>query len=109
MAKPQRYDDNTSSSRRGYGYKWQKAREGFLRKHPLCADHIKRGHVVEATVVDHIVPHRRNKELFWDSSNWQPLCKQCHDSHKKRLEMSGIDAGCGVDGVPMDSNHHWNK
>ena len=21
----------------------------------------------------------RNKQLFWDENNWQPLCKDCHD------------------------------
>ena len=24
--------------------------------------------------------HRRDKDLFWDESNWQALCKKCHDS-----------------------------
>ena len=32
-----------------------------------------------ATVVDHIIPHRGDKRLFWDEKNWQPLCKDCHD------------------------------
>ena len=27
--------------------------------------------LVKATVVDHIRPHRGDKELFWDKSNWQ--------------------------------------
>jgi 5-methylcytosine-specific restriction protein A len=30
-------------------------------------------------VVDHIVPHRGREQLFWDESNWQALCKPCHD------------------------------
>jgi 5-methylcytosine-specific restriction protein A len=30
-------------------------------------------------VVDHIVPHRGREQLFWDESNWQALCKACHD------------------------------
>lgn len=34
-----------------------------------------------AVVVDHIIPHRGDFDfLFWEStSNWQPLCKSCHD------------------------------
>ena len=32
-------------------------------------------------VIDHIIPHRGDPILFWDRSNWQPLCKDCHD-HK---------------------------
>ena len=35
--------------------------------------------ITPATVVDHIVPHRGDKKLFWDQSNWQPLCKEHHD------------------------------
>ena len=35
--------------------------------------------ITPATVVDHVIPHRGNKQLFWDEKNWQPLCKSCHD------------------------------
>lgn len=77
-------DRRESSSKRGYGYRWQKAREGYLRHHPLCAEHERRGEFVQATIVDHIIPHKGDKELFWDSSNWQPLCKQCHDAKTAR-------------------------
>ena len=52
---------------------------GYLRNHPLCRDHEQRGLVAAATVVDHIRPHQGDKALFWDSDNWQPLCKRCHD------------------------------
>jgi 5-methylcytosine-specific restriction protein A len=34
---------------------------------------------VQAIVVDHIIPHRGNKELFWNRENWQPLCRPHHD------------------------------
>ena len=96
-----------TSAQRGYGGRWQKARETFLRRHPLCIDHQRRGRVVAATVVDHIVPHRGDQALFWDSANWQPLCKLCHDGHKQRLERSGVVAGCDVAGLPLDPTHHW--
>lgn len=33
----------------------------------------------QSTVVDHIIPHRGNMDLFWYEENWQPLCKRCHD------------------------------
>jgi 5-methylcytosine-specific restriction enzyme A len=68
-----------TATERGYGYKWQQAREGFLRLHPLCIRHEARGEVVPAVVVDHIVPHRGDMTIFWDRENWQPLCKTCHD------------------------------
>lgn len=90
-----------------YGYTWQKARLGYLRKHPLCVEHLKRDAYVNAVIVDHIIPHRGDLVLFWDKSNWQSLCKLCHDSHKQRLERSGKVVGCTVDGVPLDPTHHW--
>lgn len=92
-----------------YGSKWQKARLDFLRDNPLCSEHSKRGLVVAACVVDHKVPHKGDLKLFWDRKNWQALCKHCHDSHKQRLEKSGLVVGCGLNGVPIDVNHHWNK
>lgn len=31
------------------------------------------------TVGDHIVPHRGDQKLFWDRSNWKPLCEHHHN------------------------------
>jgi 5-methylcytosine-specific restriction endonuclease McrA len=98
-----------SSTARGYNYKWQQARVGFLKKHPLCKMHEDIGRVVAATVVDHIIPHRGDMSLFWDRNNWQPLCKTCHDGAKQRQEASGVIVGCSTTGIPLDPNHHWSK
>ncbi|WP_316394934.1 HNH endonuclease signature motif containing protein [Bradyrhizobium sp. 33ap4] len=70
-----------TASDRGYGTAWQKARSGFLASHPNCAMCGK-----PATVVDHINPHRGDKALFWDKSNWQPLCTHHHNSTKQAQE-----------------------
>ena len=64
---------------RGYDRKWREARANYLRMHPLCVRCMKYGKITPATVVDHIVPHRGDQLLFWDSENWQSLCKACHD------------------------------
>ena len=72
-----------SASERGYGRAWQKESRRFLLEHPLCVRCASEGRYVKATVVDHIVPHRGDPVLFWDRSNWQALCKPCHD--KKSL------------------------
>lgn len=72
-------DDRENASKRGYGSKWQKARKHYLMRHPFCTECEKAGKLTEATVVDHIIPHRGDQKLFWDESNWQPLCKSCHD------------------------------
>ena len=68
-----------NSHQRGYTAQWQKARRLFLRDEPLCRECAKKGWVVAATVVDHIVPHEGDPFWFWDRDNWQPLCKRCHD------------------------------
>ena len=46
---------------------------------PLCAFCQAEGKLVPATVVDHIIQHRGDQRLFWDQSNWESLCKECHD------------------------------
>ncbi|MDU4255568.1 HNH endonuclease signature motif containing protein [Pseudomonas sp.] len=79
----------------------------FLHANPLCAECMKLGRRRPATVVDHIVPHRGDSVLFWRRSNWQPLCKPCHDSYKQRVEKSG-EPGCDAAGVPRNPGHHWN-
>lgn len=81
----------TTAHQRGYGYKWQKAREGWLNAHPLCAYCEKHGRITSGVVVDHIEPHRGDMRLFWDSTNWQTLCRPCHDSVKK-AEEAGFPA-----------------
>ena len=70
-----------SASQRGYTNAWTKARASFLGSHPICAMCDQ-----PATVVDHIQPHRGNQSLFWNKSNWQPLCAHHHNSAKQRQE-----------------------
>jgi len=78
--------NRANSYRRGYDKRWQKARKGFLASNPLCVECMKHDKYESATVVDHIKPHRGDKQLFWDESNWQPLCKRCHDKKTRRGE-----------------------
>lgn len=81
--------EGMTSSQRGYGYKWQKARARFLAAHPLCVMCEAEGRVTVATVVDHKIPHRGDQRIFWDESQWQPLCATHHSSHKQREENKG--------------------
>ena len=67
-----------NSASRGYDRRWRKARLVFLKANPLCAECRRQGRLNPATVVDHIIPHRGDKELFWNKKNWQPLCVTCH-------------------------------
>lgn len=75
-----------SSGERGYDARWRRARRLHLAEHPLCAECERQGITTAATVVDHIVPHRGDERLFWNTANWQSLCKTCHDAKTKRGE-----------------------
>ena len=82
------YDlDRGTSHQRGYGADWRKARDGWLREHPTCVHCLRAGRLVPATVVDHIIPHKGNTELFWDETNWQSLCESCHNRKTASEDM----------------------
>jgi 5-methylcytosine-specific restriction protein A len=83
-------DGRPGSTERGYGSKWQKAAAAYLKLHPIAVDIFKEHgqRVFGAEVVDHIIPHRGDKKLFWDSSNWQGLTKRDHD-RKTAIEDGG--------------------
>lgn len=68
--------------------KWKKARLEHLYEHPECAYCRARGMLSGADLVDHIEPHKGDEKLFWDRSNWQSLCWDCH-SGEKQLEENG--------------------
>lgn len=85
-ARNKRHDaTRPTAAQRGYGSKWREARDQFLAMYTQCA---WPGCGAPATVVDHIIPHRGEMRLFWDRSNWQPLCAACHNRHKQRQERS---------------------
>lgn len=86
MAQTPSWRSGLNSSQRGYNYKWQKARESYLAKHPLCVECESEGMVTVATDLDHIVPHRGDKALFWDRDNWQGLC---HSHHSAKTQREG--------------------
>lgn len=73
-----------TAAKRGYNSRWRRARKWFLDRNPLCVKCMEEGRLTPATVVDHIVPHQGDYDLFWDVNNWQALCKQCHDRKTAR-------------------------
>lgn len=98
-----------SAASRGYDSRWRKARITYLQRNPLCRMCEQAGRLTPATVVDHITPHKGDQALFWDETNWQPLCKQHHDSAKQRAERRGHEVGCDASGIPLDPGHHWHR
>ena len=61
-----------------------------------------------ACEVDHVVPHRGDRQLFWDANNLQSLCKPCHAGTKQAIEARGYDHQVGNDGWPVDPKHPAN-
>jgi len=83
---PRKEVDRSRGTRhqRGYTNDWVKASRAFRLANPLCRHCEREGRLTPTAVTDHIVPHKGDRELFWDQSNWQPLCKSCHDSKTAR-------------------------
>ena len=82
-----------SSNKRGYNSRWSKARRTFLEHHPVCNEC---GGI--ATVVDHKIPHKGDQNLFWNTSNWVPLCSSCH-SRKTAMGDGGYGNPTSILGV----------
>jgi len=84
------YDEQRgTAAERGYDRRWSKYRKAYLADYPLCVRCFEKTPPVirEATVVDHIVPHHGDYKLFWDPSNHQSLCDECH--HIKTAREDG--------------------
>lgn len=88
--------------KRLYDARWNKTAKEFLNAYPLCCLCALDGIVKAATIVDHIKPHKGDRNLFWDEKNWQPLCKLCHDRRKQRIERRGKEITYGLDGFPIE-------
>lgn len=89
--------------------RWQALRDQQLQRHPLCAMCAEQGRVVAAAVVDHVRPHKKDLNLFFDAGNLQSLCKAHHDATKQREERLGYSIEVGADGWPTDPRHPANR
>jgi 5-methylcytosine-specific restriction endonuclease McrA len=120
-------EQRRSARERGYDTKWQKERGAFLAQpeNQFCerckaagilnAGHLrmdgspqtnpKRMHLV----VNHRIPHRGDKRLFWDKANWEVACPDHHDIRIKQEEAGTFKTGTDATGRPIDPNHAWNK
>lgn len=88
---------------------WQRLRLEQLRTEPLCRYCTELGLTVAATEVDHIRPHRGDRDLAFDPENLQSLCKPCHDRHAQAKDKGLPVAGCDANGYPLDPTHKWGK
>lgn len=93
-----------SARERGYDRRWDKASLAFRRAHPLCLGCDAVGLTSATEVVDHTIPHRGDRELFWERAHWQPACRWHHDVVKQRLEAMWNAGEIGDDDLRLDSD-----
>ena len=88
---------------------WLDLRGVQLDKNPLCERCVNNGKYVEATVVNHKIPHKGEWKLFNDPENLESVCKHCHDAVIQFEEIHGYDKAISENGWPIDNNHPFNK
>ena len=82
-------------------WRWHRIRRAQLGREPCCRYCKAKGIVTVATLVDHIIPVRKDKSLAFEPTNLQSMCTPCHSSTKQKEEAIGDETrGCGVDGIP---------
>lgn len=82
-------------------------RKLLLAQYPLCKICLEQG-IVTANVVDHVVPHRGDWTAFC-TGELQSLCEPCHGSVKRQNALRGFHGDFGLDGLPTDPNHLFNR
>lgn len=88
--------------------RWRARRARQLAEHPLCKLCEEQGRVTAATIADHVEPHLGDPDKFWHGE-LQSLCATCHSARKQMQEKHGYSQACGVDGMPLDPNHPFNR
>jgi 5-methylcytosine-specific restriction protein A len=58
----------------------------FKQRRPWCLGCEAIGRRTPTAVPDHVVPHRGNQAIFWNTAKWQPACRWHHDAIKPVLE-----------------------
>lgn len=101
MAKYQRSEESQLARKLYKRQQWIKGRAHFLRHNPLCVFCLENGFAEPAKVVDHKIPHKGDEKLFFDQSNWQPLCDFHHSSIKQMMEKNNSPR-IGQDGWPIE-------
>jgi 5-methylcytosine-specific restriction protein A len=66
-----------------YGRRWYAETRLFLRVNPICVGLPDGTHHWKcngaATLVDHLIPHRGDLEVFWQTDGWRAMNRHCHD------------------------------
>ena len=89
------YERRGNRHEQGYTNRWARVAHHFLREHPVCVLCSAADRVTAATLVDHVIPHRGDDDLFWRESNWQALCAPCHNGPKRRADLLAARLAAG--------------
>lgn len=81
-----------------YDHSWEKYRRRFLGINSRCYCCGE-----QATIVDHLVPHKGDVTLFKKLDNHIPLCKRHHD------EATGLFDASYIIGKPVTGKVNWMK
>src|SRR4051812_25901379 len=98
------YDRRRGGAReRGYDAKWDEEAAVERKRAPWCLGCLAVGRSTPTEVIDHTVPHKGNKVLFWDPMNRQPACRPHHDIVKQKLERLYARGDVTIEGLKLDS------
>lgn len=68
---------------------WITLRDKTLQQNPIC----QKCGVNKATEVHHVIPHRGDLNLFYDSNNLMALCHDCHtEETRKEIQQRSKEA-----------------
>jgi 5-methylcytosine-specific restriction enzyme A len=88
--------------------RWKRLRRLHRQSEPLCRFCKERGINTPGEVVDHVIPHNGDVNLFY-CGQLQTLCRNCHDRDKRNAELHGFRPDAGVDGFPLDKRHPFYR
>lgn len=80
--------------------RWQRIRKTQLAAEPLCRMCLDSEVITEASVCDHIEPHRGDADKFW-SGPFQSLCAGCHSRFKQQEERGRAVVRYDATGWPI--------
>lgn len=81
-------ENHKENNRFYFRARWRKVRALHLQQEPFCRECRKEGRLVEANIVDHIIPRDHGGSEYEDH-NLQTICRN-HHSRKSMLERKAI-------------------
>jgi hypothetical protein len=81
---------------------------GASRQVQRSHDAVDRGIVTAANVVDHVIPHRGDWNVFV-TGKLQSRCQPCYKSAKRQIELHGYRCDFGFDRYRTNPNHPFNR